>query len=110
LLNRLWRKRKIQIAKNKTKATLIAVFLMLTLTVTSIFVALPIVNAHTPAWAIPTWCYADVTNPIIGVGQQVNIIFWSSSIPPTAQDAYGDRWTFTVEVTQPDGTKEARSE
>jgi hypothetical protein len=96
----------MQIAKNKTKATLIAVFLMLTLTVTSIFVALPSVNAHTPAWAIPTWCYAAVTNLIIGVGQQVNIIFWSSSIPPTAQGAYGDRWIFTVEVTKPDGTKE----
>ena len=86
-------------------ATAILGIVLLLTTATSL-VALPITTAHTPSWTIPTWCYAAVTNPTIGVNQQAGIIFWSSSIPPTAQGAYGDRWTFTIKVTKPDGTLE----
>jgi hypothetical protein len=92
-------------AKNKTRA-LIALFLMLTVTVTSVFVALPSVNAHTPPWTVPTWCYVGATPDTIGVGQQVLIVFWINAIPPTASGEYGDRWTFYVDITKPDGTNE----
>jgi len=67
---------------------------------------LPIVSAHDPPWDIPTWCYAYVTNDIIGVNQQTVIVYWINAYPPTANGAYGDRWTFTIEVTKPDGSKE----
>jgi hypothetical protein len=89
---------------NKAKAT--AVILVLVLTISATLVALPIVGAHDPPWEISTWIFVSVTNPVIGVGQQVNVIYWSNEIPPTATGAYGDRWTFTIEITKPDGTKE----
>jgi len=92
------------IAKNK-KATLIALFLMLTITAT--LVVLPIANAHTPAWTnIPTHCYVAVAPETIGVNQGVLIVFWIDWIPPTAAGAYGDRWTFYLDITKPDGTTE----
>jgi hypothetical protein len=90
--------------RKKTMANAIAVFLMLTITAT--LVALPIANAHYPPWTVPTWCYAVVSNSVIGVNQQEIIIFWVNAIPPTAQGAYGDRWTFYVDVTKPDGSNE----
>jgi hypothetical protein len=89
---------------NKTKATTIA--LVLALTIPAILAALPIVGAHDPPWEISTWIFVSATNPVIGVGQQVNVIYWSNEIPPTAIGAYGDRWTYTIEVTKPDGTTE----
>jgi hypothetical protein len=69
-------------------------------------VALPSTNAHSPPWDVPTWCYVAVTNNPIGVGQLMDIVFWLNAYPPTANGAYGDRWTFNVEVTKPDGTME----
>jgi hypothetical protein len=85
-------------------ATLIALFLMLTIAVT--LVALPAANAHYPAWTYPTWCYCVVGNNIIGVNQVQKIIFWINSVPPTASGQFGDRWKYTVDLTKPDGTKE----
>ena len=94
----------MQFSRSKTAATSIALFLMLTIAVT--LVALPIANAHYPAWTYPTWCYVAVTNNPIGVNQQMVIVYWINALPPTASGAYGDRWTFTVSVTKPDGTKD----
>jgi len=95
-----------KIRGNKTVATLTALFLMLTIAVT--LVALPVANAHTPAWNITAvYCYIVVAPNIVGVGQPVNIVFWSNQVPPTAVGAYGDRWSFTVNVTKPDGTHES---
>lgn len=74
---------------------------------TAAFMAyLPISAAHTPAWRIPTWTYISASHSTIGVNQDLLIIFWCGEVPPTAHGIYGDRWTFTVEVTKPDGTKE----
>jgi len=94
----------MQILKNKTKATTIA--LVLVLTFSAIFVALPIVSAHDPPWEVPTWAYIALSHEVIGVNQQVVAIYWPNALPPTASGAYGDRWTWTVEVTKPDGSKE----
>jgi len=93
----------MQFSKGKTTATVIALFLVLTI---SASLALPIANAHTPAWTIPTWCYVAVTNPVIGVNQELTVVFWINAVPPTAVGAYGDRWTFNLEVTKPDDSKE----
>jgi outer membrane protein assembly factor BamB len=94
----------MQILKNKTKIS--AITFVLLLTISAIFVALPIVGAHDPPWTVPTWAYISATNNPIGVGQQVVVVFWPNKIPPTASGAYGDRWIWNVEVTKPDGTKE----
>jgi hypothetical protein len=93
----------MKILTTKTKA-MITVFLMLTIAAT--LVVLPTVYGHDPPLTIPTWCYIAVTNNPIGVNQQLNIVFWLNAYPPTASGAYGDRWTFNVEVTKPDDSKE----
>jgi hypothetical protein len=93
--------------KNQNNKYKISAFaFVLVLTVSALLVAFPTVGAHDPPLTVPTWCYAAVTNDVIGVGQQVVIVYWVNAIPPTAQGAYGDRWTFRAEVTKPDGTKE----
>ena len=95
----------MKFAKNKTIASLTALILMLTMTAS--LVVLPNVNAHTPPWNVTTvYCYTIVSPTIIGVGQTDSVCFWSNELPPTASGAYGDRWTFTLDVTRPDGTHE----
>jgi hypothetical protein len=96
----------VKFSTNKTKATTIALFLVLTIAV--MLVALPIANAHTPPWTIPTWCYVSVGNSVIGVNQQMLLAFWCNLIPPTAatDSRYGDRWILYVNVTAPDGSIE----
>jgi len=91
-----------KIRGNKTVATVIALFLVLTIAVT--LVALPTANAHTPPWTIPTYTFCAVAQNPVGVGQQVTVVFWRDRPPPTAGGAYGDRWTLIVNVTKPDGT------
>jgi len=93
----------MKFSRNKTMVTTLA--LVLVLTISAILTAFPTVVAHDPPRTVPTWCYAAVTNSIIGVKQQVVIVYWVNAIPPTAQGAYGDRWTFWIDVTKPDGSK-----
>ena len=88
-------------SKNKTA---IAISLLLTLTIAVTLVALPIANAHDPPWQVPTWTYISLTNDVLGVNQDTVIVFWSNAVPPTAQGAYGDRWTFWIDVTTPSGS------
>jgi hypothetical protein len=94
----------MQILKNKTKIS--AITFVLILTISAILVALPNVGAHDPPQTIPTWAFVALVNDVIGVNQQTNIVFWVNAIPPTATGAYGDRWTFYVDITKPDGSKE----
>ena len=94
----------MQITKNKTKAMTITAFLMLTLSISMI--VLPATNAHDPIWKVRTWCYVSVSPDVVGVGQNVLIAFWINMVPPTANGAYGDRWSFNVNVVKPDGSNE----
>ena len=94
----------MKIAENK-KATVIALFLVLTIAAT--FAALPAANAHYPAWTVRTWAYIYATPNPIGVNQETLFIFWLNAVPPTAGGAYGDRWTgFMIDIIKPDGTNE----
>ena len=89
---------------NKVEITAVAFTLMLT--ISAIFVIFPIVSASDPPLTIPTWTYISVTNNPIGVGQQEVIVFWPNNMPPTAEGAYGGRFTWTIEITKPDGSME----
>ena len=92
----------MQIAKNKTAATAIAIFLMLTITAT--LVALPAVNATTN---VPTYAFLVVSPNPIGVGQEVTIIMWLDKANPTASGPAGGRFEgLTVTITKPDDSKE----
>jgi len=94
----------MKFSTNKAKVT--AISFVLVLTISAILTAFPTVVAHDPPWEVPTWCYITATNNPIGVGQTTYVFFWLNTFPRTAIGAYGDRWTFTVEVTKPDGSKE----
>jgi outer membrane protein assembly factor BamB len=84
------------------RKTSIAVLLML-----SIFASMMLIgnaNAHTPPWEkIPTYSYIHVGPNPVGVGQTVSVIFWINIYPPTAAGSAGDRWTFYLDITAPDG-------
>ena len=66
------KREKMQISRNKTTATAIAMFLVLTIAAS--LVALPTVNAHEPAWSIRIENYVSVTPAVIGVNQPVIIV------------------------------------
>ncbi len=89
---------------NKSKLPKTTLILILTISLT--FIALPLVSAHDPAWEIPVVAYAVVTPNPVGVGQEALITWWPNHYPITAEGAYGDRWTWTVEVTDPSGSKQ----
>src|SRR3972149_2304430 len=94
---------------NKNKTTAIAITLILMLTITITLVAVPLTNAHTPIWTVPTYSFITVSPNPIGVDQRVNVNFWVNIPPPTASAQYGDRWTeMTLKITKPDGTTETR--
>ncbi len=95
----------MQISKNKTIATLIALFLMLTIAGTSIFVALPTIKGHTPPVYMPTNAYVNCAPPVIGVGQTTTIVVWLDRTSPTSTGTSGERFPgFLLTITQPDGT------
>jgi hypothetical protein len=94
-------KYKPQRGEKMRKSQILA--LILTLIFSATF-ALPLVSAHDPPRDVPTVSYVTVINPIIGVGQPETVFFWSNAVPPTAVGAYGDRWTWTLEITKPDGS------
>ena len=91
----------------KTKASLIAIILMLTITATSIFAALPAANANYPPFKVPTYSYVTVAPNLVGVGQTVTIAWWLDKVPPGAAGYAGERYIGqTLEVTAPDGTSQ----
>ena len=94
------------IAKNKNMASLIAIFLMLTITATSILVTLPTASAHYPPYNYTTYTYVAPSPPTVGVGQQMLIVWWLNAIPPTAAGESGDRWIAYIDVIKPDGTND----
>jgi hypothetical protein len=96
--------KRMKNSRSKTQTIAIAIFLILTIAAT--LVVLPVANAHTPAWQIQTWCYIGVSPDVVGVNQPVIIAFWINMVPPTANGAYGDRWSFTANVVKPDGTND----
>ena len=82
-----------------------AIALMLLLALSALAFGFPLANAHAPAWNIPTYTYVSAAPSPAGVGQTVEIIWWSSVTMPTATGAYGDRWTgIMINIVKPDGT------
>ncbi len=69
-------------------------------------IPLPEANAHDPTWTVPTWCYVNLAPNLVGVDQETLVAYWANAYPPTAIGRYGDRWTFTLNVTKPNGDNE----
>ena len=64
----------MKIAKNKTVAITIAIFL--TLSMGASMILLPSTSAHTPPWQIPTFAYISVVPNPVGVNQKVDVVMW----------------------------------
>ena len=98
---------RVRTIKSNRRQTTFAAILTLMLAFTMLF-AIPPSLAHSPPQTIPTWTYAAVSPDTIGINQKVLIIFWNNWVPPTVPEdsRYGDRWTFNVEITKPDGGKD----
>jgi hypothetical protein len=100
----------MKFAKDKTTATLIALFLMLTIAVT--LVALPTVNAAvTYTYSL---VYVGASPLVVGVGQDVLLVTWTAAIPPDIGEQTGlvpggrQAWYgLTLEVTKPDNTTQS---
>ncbi len=91
----------------KSKKLLFSLAAILLLTLSTVSAVLPIANAHTPAWRVPTFAYVVATPDHVGVGQQLALVFWLNWVPPGAGGTGGDRWrNLQVTVTKPDGTKQ----
>src|SRR5512143_751288 len=92
--------------KSKIGHTKLVGILLLVLFFSSSIAILPITNAHSPAWTIPTYCFVNVRSFSIGINQPQYVVAWVQDPPPTADGNYGDRWSFTFDITKPDGTKQ----
>jgi len=89
---------------NKGNKTSFAVALILLLSLSGLMAFLPAVSAHTPPLTIPTFSFCNAAPNPVGVNQPVEVVFWLDKVPPTASTLYGDRWSFTVKITDPVGT------
>ena len=91
----------------KTKKLMLSVAIILLLTLPAFSTFLPVTNAHTPPWTIPTYAYIVASPDHIGVGQTIALVFWLNWVPPGSGGAGGDRWrNLMVEITKPNGDKQ----
>jgi hypothetical protein len=89
----------------KTKLSTIPLILLLT--VSAIIVALPVADAHDPPWEITTYCFISASPNPGAVEQIVYVNAWINWVPPTANAQWGDRWNFTLNITDPTGHTDA---
>jgi len=93
----------MEFAKNKT--AIIALFLMLSLSASSMLVILPTANAHTPAWNITTYAYVQAEPNPVGVGQPTLVYMWLDQSFNDAYLANDYRFhNYELTITAPNGT------
>jgi PQQ-like domain len=100
-------RRKEKTTRNKTAST-IAIFL--TLSIGASMILMPVANAHTPAWQIPTFAFIMAVPDPIGVGQYTHIFMWIDKILPSAAINNDYRWhNYKLTITKPDGNVETKT-
>ncbi len=91
---------ELKTLRNKTAITLIVMFLMLSMTAATI----PLISGDTAiakGTHIPTYAYLNVFPNPVGVGQQVTLGIFLSTVFPSNEVAKN----FTVDITNPAGVK-----
>jgi hypothetical protein len=102
-MNKFWRIKKMKLQKNKM---LITVALIMILTFSALTAIIPLADAHTPAWNVPTYAYLSVAPNLVQANHYTQLVMFLNLAPPTAGGNGGDRWrNFMINVTAPDGTK-----
>ena len=101
----------MEISKSKATASLIALFLILTIAAS--LVALPVANAR--EYYYNSYVYVASNVKLLGVGQQVVIVMWTADMPPDIGEIAGEvdsptgraAWyNVQIKVTKPDNTTE----
>ena len=103
------RKIKITSINFKKLATLISLFLVISMGASMIL--LPSTSAHTPAWQIPTWAFVQPVIDPVGVGQSTYIYMWIDKTFGT-DTALTNDWRFhnyKLTITKPDNTTEVHT-
>jgi hypothetical protein len=89
------------------KSKISAIALILTLTLPVMMFVLPLANAHTPAWEIPTYAYISAQPNPVGVNEQVIIVAWVNWPLPGADRGNDIRFTdYELTITDPQGASE----
>jgi outer membrane protein assembly factor BamB len=65
-------------------------------------------TAHNPAYHLNTYTYVFPSQPVVGIGQEILIQMYLNANPPTAYGSMGDRWTFYLTITDPEGNNETK--
>jgi PQQ-like domain len=95
------------IAKNKTIATLIALFLIVSMAGTT-FLILPSANALTHIES-STYAFVTVSPDPVGLGQTMTVMYWLIEMNPLSAANQNNVWhNFTLTITKPDGTTETK--
>jgi hypothetical protein len=106
--------------ENKSKLTLISLFLMISMIASSIFAISPIANAQTVI-AQDFYSYAYVGSSVgdggkVGVGQAMQLVCWTKEMPPDIGETNGyvaspngraGWYGWVINVTKPDGITES---
>ena len=94
----------MQINRNKTIAATIALFLIISISASTLL--LPTTDAHTPEWEIATTAYVSAQPSPVGVGQQVLIVMLINWVMPGALIQNDIRpHGYQLTITKPDQTK-----
>lgn len=92
----------MKINKKKVLATII---LVLMLNIATLMASIPLAEATD----VKTYAFLAATPNPAGVGQDVLVMMWLDSPPPTAVGPFGSRWEgYTCTITKPDGTTETK--
>ena len=71
---------------------------------------IPSVNAHTPAWTIPTYAYITISPNPVGVGQQAYVIMFLDKLYDNTLSINNYRFhNYQLVITAPDGTNTTES-
>ena len=94
---------KMEKIKTNSKISTITLISMLVISVT--LFALPVANAHTPAWRFTTFAFINVAPDPVGVNQQVSVILWLDKVISGASAGNDIRFhDYNLTITKPDGT------
>ncbi len=97
----------MQLVKNKNIAILIALFLIISMSATTVL--LPTTTAHSPPWTIQTYAYVSAVPDRVGVGQNVFIVMWAYLKMPQSTISNTIRMQdYRLNITKPDGSVETR--
>ncbi len=99
-----------KVKKFVNKKVICALFLTLVLSFSAAISIVPVAEAHTPPWNVPTYAFITVSPDPVGVNQQMFVIMWLDKVLPGAAIDNDIRFhNYKLTITKPDGTNEVKT-